>query len=70
MKLNQNFSKLGDNYLFAEVERRVTAYKTEFPQADVISLGIGDVTQPLSMKVVDACKNAATELSMRAGFRG
>ena len=69
-KLNRNFKLLKDDYLFAEVGKRVEEYKKAFPTADVISLGIGDVTQPLSPKVVEAAKNAATELSSRATFRG
>lgn len=70
MKLNKNFAKMQDNYLFAEVSKRVDAYKAAFPNSDVISLGIGDVTLPLSMKVVDACKAAANEMSVKAGFHG
>ena len=70
MKLNKNFKNLKDDYLFAEVSKRVDAYKAEFPSADVISLGIGDVTQPLSMKVTEACKSAATDMSTKSGFRG
>ncbi len=69
-KLNKNFDRLNDEYLFAEVAKRVDAYKSEFPRSDVISLGVGDVTQPLPIKVVDAGKDAATELSTRLGFRG
>lgn len=70
MKLNRNFKNLKENYLFAEVEKRVNAYKAEFPQSDIISLGIGDVTQPLSLKTVEACKSAAVDMSTRTGFRG
>ncbi len=70
MKLNKNFKNLGEDYLFAEVAKRVAAYKAEFPNSDVISLGIGDVTQPLSVKVSDACKDAGVEMSTKLGFRG
>ena len=70
MKLNKNFKNLQENYLFAEVARRVESYKAEFKSADVISLGIGDVTLPLSNKAVEACKNAGIDLSTTAGFRG
>ncbi len=69
-KLNKNFRALTDDYLFAEVAKRVEDYKTSFPNSDIISLGIGDVTQPLSLKVTDACKNAANEMSTKTGFRG
>ncbi len=70
MKLNRNFKNLKENYLFAEVGKRVDAYTKEFPGSDVISLGIGDVTIPLSLKAVAACKDAATALSTVSGFRG
>ncbi len=70
MKLNRNFKNLKDNYLFAEIDRRVKAYTAEFPQSDIISLGIGDVTLPLSAKTIDACKSAAVDMSTRGGFRG
>lgn len=70
MKLNRNFERLQDNYLFAEIANRVDKYKKEFPQSDVISLGIGDVTQPLSLRVVAAGKSAADEMSTRAGVHG
>ncbi|MCH5163105.1 MAG: LL-diaminopimelate aminotransferase [Clostridiales bacterium] len=70
MKLNKNYKHLGENYLFAEVSKRVEAYKSEFPNSDIISLGIGDVTQPLSAKVSEACREAGMELSTKTGFHG
>ncbi len=70
MKLNKNFNNLKENYLFAEVAKRVDNYKEQFPSADIISLGIGDVTLPLSSKAIDACKEAATDMSTKAGFHG
>ena len=70
MKLNKNFKNLKENYLFAEVSKRVDAYNAEFPNSDVICLGIGDVTQPLSLKVSDACKDAGVEMSTKIGFHG
>ncbi len=70
MKLNKNFKNLTDDYLFAEVSKRVQAYKTEFPNSDVISLGIGDVTQPLPLKIAEACKDAAVEMSTKIGLHG
>ena len=70
MKLNRNFKNLKENYLFAEIERRVKAYTGDFPSADIISLGIGDVTIPLSLKTVEACKDAAIAMSTKSGFKG
>lgn len=70
MKINRYYKNLVDDYLFAEVTKRVDAYKAEFPNSDLISLGIGDVTQPLSLKVAEACKDAAIEMSTKIGFHG
>lgn len=70
MKFNRNFKNLKENYLFAEIERRVKAYTGDFPSADIISLGIGDVTIPLSLKTVEACKDAAIAMSTKSGFKG
>ncbi len=52
--INENFLKLSESYLFTEIARKVNAYKEEHPKADVISLGIGDVTQPLAPAVIEA----------------
>ena len=45
--VNEHFLKLPNNYLFADIAKKVNAFKVMHPKADVISMGIGDVTQPL-----------------------
>ncbi|MBR3432656.1 MAG: LL-diaminopimelate aminotransferase [Bacteroidaceae bacterium] len=70
MKINKHYTELSGNYLFAEIARKVQAFKAENPQADVISLGIGDVTQPLCPAVVEALHKAADEMAVAATFRG
>lgn len=70
MKINENFARMTQNYLFAEVSNRVKKYKEEHPGADVIRLGIGDVTLPLAPAVVDAAKAAADEMGRAETFRG
>ena len=45
--INEHYLKLSKNYLFADIAKKVNAYKATHPGARVISLGIGDVTQPL-----------------------
>ena len=45
--VNEHFLKLPNNYLFADIAKKVNAFKTTHPNVKVISLGIGDVTQPL-----------------------
>ena len=68
--INENFLKLQHRYLFAEIAKRVAAYKAENPQADIIRLGIGDVTQPLAPAVVEAMHRAVNECAHGETFRG
>lgn len=70
MKINENYINLSSNYLFADIAKKVQAFKAENPEADVISLGIGDVTQPLCPAVVEALHKAADEMGQSATFRG
>ena len=68
--INENYLKLSDTYLFTEIARKVNAYKAENPEADIISLGIGDVTQPLAPVVIKALHKATDEMAQSATFRG
>ncbi len=68
--VNENFLKLTKNYLFADIAKKVNAYKVGHPQARVISLGIGDVTQPLCPAVIEAMHRAVDDMSRRKTFRG
>ena len=68
--INENFLKLSESYLFTEIARKVNAYKEEHPKTDVISLGIGDVTQPLVPAVIEALHKATDEMAGAATFRG
>lgn len=68
--INDNFLKLKAGYLFPEIARRVNAYATEHPQAKVIRLGIGDVTEPLPPAIVAAMHKAVDEMASRDTFRG
>ncbi|MBQ1772998.1 MAG: LL-diaminopimelate aminotransferase [Prevotella sp.] len=68
--ISENYLKLSESYLFAEIARKVNDYKKKHPEADVISLGIGDVTQPLALAVVGALHKAADEMAVAASFRG
>ena len=60
--INENFLKLKAGYLFPEIGRRVRQFKALNPQADVISMGIGDVTQPLAPAIVEAMHRAVDEM--------
>ena len=68
--INENYLSLPHNYLFAEVRRRTEEYKKENPQAELIQLGIGDVTLPLVPAVVKAMKKAVEEMGEKKTFRG
>ena len=70
MKINQNLAALPAGYLFAEIAKRVKEYSAAHPDADILRLGIGDVTLPLVPKVVDAMKAAADEMGTLKGFHG
>ena len=70
MHVNPNFEKLPGSYLFAEIARRVKEYSAANPNADLIRLGIGDVTRPLAPAVVAAMKQAADEMLAADTFRG
>ena len=70
MKVNENFTGLSENYLFADIAKKVKAFKMQAPDADVISLGIGDVTQPLAPAVIEALHTAADEMATATTFRG
>lgn len=69
-KINDNFCKLAESYLFSEVARRIAAFKEANPGADVIRLGIGDVTIPLCPAAIEAMHAAVDDEAAAATFRG
>ncbi|SHK73364.1 LL-diaminopimelate aminotransferase apoenzyme [Selenomonas ruminantium] len=68
--INDNYLKLPGSYLFAEIARRVAAFKEANPDADIIRLGIGDVTQPLPQACIEAMHKAVDEMANADTFRG
>ncbi len=70
MKINGNYLNLKESYLFSDIAKKTAAYKTAHPDADIIRLGIGDVTLPLCQAVVDALHTAADEMGEKETFRG
>lgn len=69
-KLNENFLKLEKNYLFINIAKKINAFKEKKPDADIIRMGIGDVTLPIAPVVVDAMKKACDEMGIKETFRG
>ena len=70
MKINDNFEKLPESYLFSEVARRLAEYKGLHPEADVIRMDIGDVTLPIAPCVTEAMHRAVDEVGTAVGFHG
>ena len=68
--VNDHYLKLPNNYLFADIAKKVNIFKAQHPKTDVISLGIGDVTQPLCPAVIQAIHRATDEMATAKGFRG
>jgi LL-diaminopimelate aminotransferase len=69
-RINENFQKLPGSYLFSEVGKRRRAFIDAHPDADVISLGIGDVTLPLTPSAIEALHRGTDEMSRPETFRG
>jgi len=68
--INENYIKLPGSYLFSEIAKRVDVYKAENPDADIIKLGIGDVTRPLPAAVISSMHKAVDEMADEKTFRG
>jgi LL-diaminopimelate aminotransferase len=69
-KINDNYLKLKAGYLFPEIARRVNAFAEANPEAKIIRLGIGDVTEPLPEACRAAMIQAVEEMGDRATFKG
>lgn len=70
MKRNPNFAKLQAGYLFPEINRRKREYLAKNPDAKIISLGIGDTTEPLTEEVVNALNKSSTAMGTNEGYGG
>lgn len=68
--INENYLKLKAGYLFPEIARRVNAFADAHPQAAIIKLGIGDVTEPLPEACRTAMIQAVQDMGDRPTFRG
>lgn len=70
MKINQNYLNLEDSYLFSTIAKKVAEFTVKNPDANLIKMGIGDVTLPLAPVVVEALKKAADEMGVKETFKG
>ncbi len=69
-RVNRHYQKLKAGYLFPEIGRRVRAYQAAHPDAKIIRLGIGDVTEPLAPAITQAMHAAVDEMGRRESFHG
>lgn len=69
-KRSQNIAKLQSGYLFPEINRRKKAFLDRNPKAKLLSLGIGDTTEPITPHIDRALINAASRLGTREGYSG
>eukprot|EP00249_Psilotum_nudum_P016683 c25943_g1_i1 orf=65-1492(+) len=67
---NANMTKLQAGYLFPEIARRRAAHKKKYPDANIISLGIGDTTEPIPEVITSAMEKFAQALSTKEGYSG
>ena len=70
VQVNADYLKLKAGYLFPEISRRIKEFSFKNPNADLIRLGIGDVTEPLPLACREAMKAAIEEMGTEDGFRG
>ncbi len=70
VQINGNYLKLKAGYLFPEIARRVKAFAEDHPEAQLIRLGIGDVTEPLPLACREAMKTAIDAMGTHEGFHG
>ena len=68
--INENYLKLQGNYLFSTIAGKVNEYKANNQDADIIRLGIGDVTQPIVPAIIEALHKAVDEMGPEEGFHG
>ena len=70
VQVNENYLKLKAGYLFPEIAKRVKIYSQSNKSAEIIKLGIGDVTEPLPKACVNAMSEALNEMGTISGFKG
>ena len=69
-QINENYQKLPGSYLFSTIAKKVKAFSGKNPDANIISLGIGDVTQPLAPAIIEAMHKAVDEMAKAETFHG
>ena len=70
VKINSDYTLLRSSYLFSTIAKKVKEYEQANPEANIIRLGIGDVTRPLSPTIIDSLHKAVDEMAAAETFRG
>ncbi|MBR3645807.1 MAG: LL-diaminopimelate aminotransferase [Lachnospiraceae bacterium] len=70
VKVNDNYLKLPGSYLFSTIAKKVNGFTQENPEAKIIRLGIGDVTQPIAPKIIETLHSSVDEMASAGTFKG
>ena len=70
VRINENFLRLQDSYLFSKINSKVREYIKNNPEAKIIKMGIGDVTRPIPQVIINAIKKATDEMGKSETFKG
>jgi LL-diaminopimelate aminotransferase len=70
IKINENYLKLQSSYLFSNIAKRIANFQAQFPDREIIRLGIGDVTRALPPACIEALHRAVDEMAHDRSFRG
>jgi len=67
---NKNLARLQAGYLFPEIKKRKKEFLAKHPDAKILSLGIGNTTEPLTKYITKGLVNAAKGLGTKEGYSG
>jgi LL-diaminopimelate aminotransferase len=70
IRINEDYKKLQASYLFSNIAKKVETYQKEHPGEEIIKLGIGDVTNPLTNTVVEAFHRGVDDMAREESFKG
>ncbi len=70
MKINENYKNLNESYLFSTISSKVMEFLANNPDRELIRLGIGDVTRPLTKSTVEALASASCAMGTQEDFHG
>ena len=70
MQVNTNLQQMKGGYLFTEIINRTKAYQTAHPEAQILRLGVGDITRPLPAPIIQAMHKAVEEMGCAETFHG